>query len=144
MDERFTTEELLRAGPAAAKSLLLACGEGDGPQLLGMARDLAEDLGRQLEALASLPPSEKSSLDALLEAALRCGDLATLAACNAGYLSPHGRRLALEAARKAREVTAGVLAGLEDDREAPGYALRDARSADWKASLALRQLGEEG
>ncbi|ABG05678.1 hypothetical protein Rxyl_2764 [Rubrobacter xylanophilus DSM 9941] len=141
MEQDATRKALLSSGASAAEGLLRACSSGDGPQRLQMVRDLAQDLKRQLEALSSLPRAEASS-DALAEAALRCGDVATLAACNAGALPPEGRDLALEAARRAREVTAGVLAGLEREGEAPENALRDARSADWRASLALRQLGE--
>ncbi|QYJ15803.1 hypothetical protein Rxycam_01631 [Rubrobacter xylanophilus DSM 9941] len=134
------TGELLSAAPPAAEKLLCACRHGDDSQRLEMVRELARDLRCQLETLSVLARSEASP-DVLVEAALRCGDLATLAACNAASLSPCGRRLALEAARDAREVTAGVLDALGE--KPPENALRDARSADWRASLALRQLGVE-
>ena len=67
------------AGALAAGLLVDACGPHAEDSLrLEVVRDLALDLGRRLEVLAG----EDFAGDSLVEAALACADLATLAACN--------------------------------------------------------------
>ena len=129
-------------GVLAAGLLVEACGDGD-DLLAGAVRDLAEDLGRGLR-----PLSGAGTADSLVEAALACADLATLAACNVATLP--GRGASAVAATHLAAGAARALAALgeaeigdPDDAHA-GNALRDLRSAGWKADLAVRQLGESG
>src|SRR5215210_3531821 len=125
------------AGVLAAELLVEACGAGDNLQA-ETVRDLAEDLGRGLAA----PPAEGA--DSLVESALACADLATLAACNvAGLDGPPAVAATHLAAGAARALAA--LAEVEIGAPGDGYAenaSRDLRSAVWKADLAVRQLGE--
>jgi len=130
-------------GVLAAGLLVEACGDGDG-LLVGTVRGLAEDLGRALR-----PPSGAGTTEALVEAALACADLATLAACNAAALPGRGGPPAVAATHLAAGAARALAAlgeaeiGAKDDAYA-GNALRDLRSAGWKADLAVRQLGEAG
>lgn len=135
----------IAAGASAARLLSEACESSprDGPSLqLEVVRDLARDLERQLAGLADskedIPP------DLAADAAQRCADLATLAACNAtGLESP---RQAGEAVRLAAEATNSLASSLEhapgipNDGERWELIGRDLRSASWKASLAARQM----
>lgn len=125
------------AGVTAADLLVEACGSGD-DLLTGTVRDLAYDLAQSLAS-----PSGRAG--SAVEAALLCADLATLAACNAAALPNRSGAVAAThlAAGTARALAALAVAGAG----APGdvyaeNALRDARSARWKADLAVRQLGE--
>ena len=128
-------------GALAARLLAEACGDGDDLHA-STVRGLAEDLGRALR-----PLSGAGTADALVEAALACADLATLAACNVAALPDRGRPPAAAAthlaAGAARSLAAlgGAEFGDREDAYA-GNALRDLRSAGWKADLAVRQLGE--
>jgi len=131
------------AGVLAAGLLVEACGEGD-DLLAWTVRGLAEDLGRGLR-----PLSGAGTADALVEAALACADLATLAACNVAALpdraGPSAAAATHLAAGAARALAALGEAEIEDPDEAyAGNALRDLRSAGWKAGLAVRQLEEAG
>ncbi|HJQ30229.1 MAG TPA: hypothetical protein VJ827_12895 [Rubrobacter sp.] len=105
-----------------------------------VVRDLALDLERRLEALAN-PSGE--DIDSLLEAALACADLATLAACNLPVVS--NRSLATASvhlsagAARALISLAESRAGSLDEPHAEN-TLRDARSARWRADLAVRQI----
>ena len=135
----YGRNDVASAGVAAAWLLVEACGEEDGLQA-AIARDLAEDLGRRLSSLSGAP-------DSLVEAALLCADLATLASCNAGILP--GRSAASAATQLAAGATRALVtlaeAGMRGPRDAHAEnALRDLRSAGWKADLAVEQLGEAG
>jgi hypothetical protein len=133
--------DVASAGVLAAGLLAEAYAEGDGLQA-ETVRDLAEGLGSRLRAF-----SEAGSLDPLVEAALACADLATLAACNAGALpdGPTAVAAAHVAAGAARALAALGEAGIGDPEGTHAEnALRDLRSAGWKADLAVRQLGEAG
>lgn len=140
------------AGARAAQMLAEACRESlracdgagsggpGGSTRLGVVRDLALDLGRQLGALEAA----EDDADALVDAALACADLATLAACNLPGLSPDGAREAGAAVRLAADAVRGLSGRVEaaaSGLEAPHseYVLRDARSASWRAELAARQ-----
>lgn len=131
------------AGVRAAELLVEACRAGEGlhPETV---RDLAEDLGRGLSS-----PSAVRTTDSLVDAALACADLATLAVCNVAALPDRGRPSAAAAthlaAGAARALAALAEAGIGDPDDAYSEnALRDLRSAAWKADLAVRQLGEAG
>jgi hypothetical protein len=128
------------AGVLAAELLAEACQARNGLQA-ETVKDLAEDLG---SALSPLPDS--GTADSLVEAALACADLATLAACNvAGLGGPSSVAAAHLAAGAARALAA--LAEAEIGAAGDAYAenaSRDLRSAVWKADLAVRQLGEAG
>lgn len=127
--------------------------DSDGYVKAEVVRDLATDLGGQLGALTDSlesQPGPPVRLDCLVEAALACADLATLAVCNLEDLSPEGTREASRAARDAasavRDLSAEIEAGAAR-RPAGDHAenaLRDARGALWRAEIAARQAGERG
>jgi hypothetical protein len=128
------------AGVLAAGLLAEACRAGNGlpAETVG---DLAEDLGNGLSSLLNI-----GAADSLVEAALACADLATLAACNVAGLggpsSVAAAHLAAGAARALAALAEGEI-GAAGDAYADN-ASRDLRSAVWKADLAVRQLGESG
>ena len=128
------------AGVLAAELLVEACDTGDGLHL-ETVRGLAKDLGRRLRLQVGA-----GEIDPLVEAALACADLATLATCNVAALPDQGRPAAAAAthlaAGAARALAALGEAGIGGGDDAyAGNALRDLRSAGWKADLAVRQLG---
>lgn len=133
------------AGALAAGLLVESCRiTPDNSLSLEVVRDLALDLERRLDALshsdeASQPP------DSLVEAALACADLATLAACNLPGLPEDGEPFAAAAVHLAAGA-ARALAVLVEARALEGThaenALRDARGALWRADLAVRQTEE--
>lgn len=130
------------AGVLAAELLVEACGAGESLHL-ETVRGLAEDLGRGLSS-----PSAGTT-DSLVDAALACADLATLAVCNVAVLPDRVRPSAAAAthlaAGAARALTALAEAEIGEPEDAYSEnALRDLRSAGWKANLAVRQLGEAG
>jgi hypothetical protein len=122
-----------------------ACRTGCANSLqLEVVRDLALDIRRQLGTLAGLA-REDAAPDILAEAALRCADLANLAACNVAELAPGEAARAIEAARLAagavRDLRSVVKAGSgEPTGEHVGNLLRDVRSAAWRAEFAARLL----
>ena len=133
------------AGVVAADLLVEACRPGPEDDLrLETVRGLATDLGRRL---ASLAETVDGTSDATIEAALACADLATLAVCNVPGLPEKGRARGAAATHLAAGATHALLAlvavGNPGDVHAENVS-RDARSAGWKADLAVRQLGEMG
>lgn len=139
---------LARTGALAASLLSDACrgGRGD-PLKLEVVRDLALDLRHRLDVLSRSVEEEAEPLDALVEAALACADLATLAACNLPDLPEGGISPAVAAVHLAAGATRALLILAEtraEDRDAehPENALRDARSAGWRADLTVRQVGD--
>ena len=118
-----------------------AQGAPKAPQI-EVVRELALDLGRQLDALSVLA-REDATPDVLTEAAISCADLANLAACNVPDLPLDAALRVTEAARLAA-YAAGALApivesgsGNLDVRHAENL-LRDVRSAGWRATFAAR------
>lgn len=135
--------DVASAGVLAAELLAEACETADGLHL-ETVRGLAEDLGRGLRR-----PAGGGGTDFLVEAALACADLATLAACNVAALPERGRAPAAAAthlaAGAARALAAlGEAEVVEPEGAYAGNASRDLRSAGWKADLAVRQLVEAG
>jgi hypothetical protein len=133
------------AGARAANLLEEACrsapGSANAPRF-EVVRELALDIGRQLDALAGLA-REDVTPDVLAEAAICCADLANLAACNALDLPPDAAPHAAEAARLAAGAVDAlgpmVEAGSGDpDTEHAGNLLRDMQSAAWRAGFAAR------
>lgn len=129
------------AGALAAGLLVDAClPRPDNSLRLEVVGDLARDLERRLEALA-----DSEDTDSLIEATLACADLATLAACNIQDLPEEGRPLATAAVHLAAGTTRALIslaesrAGALDETHAEN-TLRDARSAGWRADLAVRQI----
>jgi hypothetical protein len=143
-----TPAESVSAGARAAALLEEACRAGCANSLqLEVVRDLALDIRRQLGALAGLA-REDAAPDILAEAALRCADLATLAACNVAELPPGETARAIEAARLAagtvRDLGSVVEAcGGQQDGEHASNLLRDVQSAAWRAEFAARLVGGE-
>jgi hypothetical protein len=133
------------AGARAAELLEEACWSALEPAnslQLEVVRDLAADIRRQLDALAGLA-REDAAPDILAEAALRCADLANLAACNASKLPPERAPRALAAALLAagavRDLRSLVEASSGDpEAEHMENVLRDVRSAAWRAEFAGR------
>jgi hypothetical protein len=132
------------AGALAAGLLVDACGpHAENSLRLAVVRDLALDLKRWLEVLAK----EDFAADSLVEAALACADLATLAACNVPALPDGDRPLAAAAVYLAAGATRALIslveweAGTLDGSYAEN-TLRDARSAGWRADLAVRQISD--
>jgi hypothetical protein len=130
------------AGVLAAGLLADACRpHTEGSLRLEVVRGLALDLGRRLEDLAA----ENGAADSLVEAALVCADLATLAACNRSAISDGYKALATAALHLATGTTLALIplveaeaAALEEPRAK--NMLRDARSARWRADLARNQI----
>ena len=111
---------------------------------LGVVRDLASDIERQLDASARSIGEDASAVDLLVEAALLCADLANLAACNAQQLRPGaGTTVVHLASGAARALRILVEAGSESlGEEHAENSLRDVRGAGWRVDLAVRQLDE--
>ena len=130
------------AGARSAGLLGEACrramASGGPPLRLEVVRDLATETERELDALAR---SAAPAPDLLAEAALRCADLATLAACNADAGLPEAGAVVHLAAGAARALR--LLVEAESDRLEKGHAenvLRDARGVGWRVDLAVRQI----
>src|SRR5215213_6403894 len=130
------------AGALAAGLLVDACGPHTANSLrLEVVKDLALDLGRRLEVLAR----KDFTADSLVESALACADLANLAACNLPALPNGGRPLAAASAHLAAGATRALISLVESqagtlDEAYAENTLRDARSATWRAVLAVRQI----
>jgi hypothetical protein len=134
------------AGALAACLLVEGCRmNSDGSPNLAVVSDLALDLEHRLDALSQ--PEENQLSDSLVEAALACADLATLAACNLSGLPEKGERLAVAAAHLSAGATRALVvlvearAGILGETHAEN-TLRDARGALWRADLAVRQIEE--
>lgn len=134
----------LAAAEGARAAGLLAATVGDAPSpRLEMVRALALDIRRELEATARTAAAEITP-DLLVEAALRCADLATLAACNAGPELTGAGAVARRAARAARELRSAAESGSPAlEREHAENLLRDARGIGWRVDLACRQVEPE-
>lgn len=128
------------AGALAAELLAEACGTGNGLQAETVG-GLAEDLARRLSSLSAV-----GTTDSLVEAALACADLATLAACNVADRGGPPATAATHLAAGAARALAALAEAEIGDREGAyaENASRDLRSAVWKANLAVRQLAEAG
>lgn len=139
------TSDPISDGARAAALLEGACRsaqrESKAPRI-EVVRDLALELGRQLDALCGLA-REDAAPDVLAEAVICCADLANLAACNAPVLSPDAARRGTEAALLAAAAV-GVLAPTAESASKnldAGHAenlLGDVRSAGWRAAFAAR------
>jgi hypothetical protein len=132
------------AGARAAGLLEEACrSEAAGSLRLAVVRDLALDIKRELDALARSAGEDASAPDLLTEAALRCADLANLAACNVPELPPDAAPRAATAARLAAGAVRDLRSLMETDsrdlnEEHAENLSRDVRSAAWRAEFALR------
>lgn len=101
---------------------------------------LARDLEAEIEALSQ--PEAGGTALSLVESALRCADLANLAACAV----PELPEPAASEAAAAAHLAAGAAQALRVAAEAPAgerdALQRDARGAGWRAGLAARQVNE--
>ncbi|AHY47692.1 Hypothetical Protein RradSPS_2409 [Rubrobacter radiotolerans] len=140
---RHTHPSLVSASEAAARiPSLLSPAAGARSDALpdGLASRTALALAVRLEELVAEPDLPQRP-ELLAEAAGLLGDLATLAACNAGESrkSLHAEVLVLCEASGELEALAA-----SDGRAAEGsFAARDLRVGAWKAALAARQLSGE-
>ena len=137
------------AGALAAALLVEFCQTVPDHPSLGIVRDLAFDLERRLEALDRPSAADPDPTDDAVEAALACGDLATLAACNRSALPKEGEPLAVAAVHLAAGAARALVVLVEAQaRELDGAyaqnALRDARGARWRADFAVRQVEASG
>lgn len=149
---RDQSETLVRssviAGVRAAGILEEVCQQGldvSGSLQREVVRGLAQDIGRQLDTLSKRIASDRSA-GPLVDAALACADLATLAACNITAAPPEETRRVADAVRLAAHA-ADALAGAareENPNDRSEYLMRDARGAKWRADLASRQADEIG
>ena len=132
----------LSAGVRAANLLAQACQATDALRF-EVVRELALQIGRQLNALVSLV-GEEAVPDVLAEAAICCADLANLAACNAPDLPSDATPRAVEAARLAARAVEALGPMVESRSGDPGSGdlIRDVRSAAWRAGFAARLLDE--
>src|SRR5215210_6222485 len=125
-------------GALAAGLLVDACRpHAENSLRLAVVRDLALDLGRRLDALAG----EDFAADSLVEGALACADLATLAYCNLTAIPDGERPLAAAAVHLAAGAARALIPLVESEAGTLEEAcaentLRDARSAGWRADLA--------
>src|SRR5215204_1876822 len=130
------------AGALAVGLLVDACGpQAENSLRLAVVKDLALDLGRRLEVLAG----EDFAADSLVEAALACADLAILAACNLPSLPDGDRPLATAVVHLAAGAARALIPLVESEAMTLEEAhaentLRDARSAGWRADLAVKQV----
>lgn len=134
-----------RAGGRAAGLLAESCrsaAAGRASLRLEVVRGLALGIERELDAVARAAAGNAIP-DLLAEAALRCADLATLAACNAGPALPEAGTVVQRAAEAARALHSLAEAGSSRlEKEHAENLLRDARGVDWRVDLATRQVEE--
>lgn len=145
-DESHTPGALIAATGARSAGLLgEACRRAlarEGPdRRLEVVRDLALEIERELDAVARTTGMNVAAPDLLSEAALRCADLATLAACNAGAKIPEAGAVVHLAAGAARALRILVEAGSDRlEKEHAENVLRDVRGVRWRVDLAVRQI----
>lgn len=136
------------AGARAASLLENACTsalESGSSLQLEVVRDLAGDLESFLEETSRSEARDDPPSDLLAETALRCADLANLAACNVSQL-PEGERsgaiasihLAAGAVKACEALTGNGTGGTVTSNDES--VLRDIRSAGWRTDLAVRQV----
>lgn len=128
-----------RTGALAAELLERACEErtARGASLrVEEVRRLSHELRAGLEAIADPDGGIEEGL--LAEAALRCADLANLAASSAGAVHPG---VAGAVAHLCAGAAGALRAAMDLAGETGKYALGDARSALWRVELAVRQVG---
>lgn len=138
------------AGTLAAELLKDACDSAldeRGSRQIEVVRDAALDLERQLEVLADSGGDGAVVVGMMAEGALRCADLSNLAACAVPELSGRASSVAVAATHVAAGATRGLCSLVEAaagelDGQLAEYALRDARSAAWRADLVVRQVEE--
>lgn len=148
MDPYPDTHAAVSTGARAAGLLEAAFDrdhKGADDRRMELVRELARDIKDQLEALARLTTPEPPP-NLMAEAALRCADLANLAACNLdGLPTPDAARagagvhLAAGAVQALRLLSEGNTGDFSETHPA---TLRDTRGAGWRVDLAVRQVEE--
>ncbi|CAN5901331.1 hypothetical protein BH23ACT11_BH23ACT11_20920 [soil metagenome] len=136
---------LVEAGILAAKLLEHACVsalESLHSLQLETVRELAGDLNSSLREMSRTNSEVDSPAELLTETALRCADLANLAACNIRQLPVTVQPDAVASVYLAAG-TVKACGAMVEMRENPttglnDYILRDIRSATWRADLAVR------
>ncbi len=120
----------------------------DGESLrMEVVGNLARDLHQQLEVLARYAGEGSEPPDSLVEAALACADLATLAACVLRELAPGAARKGASAVREAAGAVGDLSSLVETEAKAlegdhADHIMRDIRAAGWRSGLAARQADE--
>ena len=140
------SEPSAAAAVGAANLLEEAWANASDPLRSEVVRELARSLGEEIEALTG-PAHRVAPADARVEAALRAADVANLAASSLADLSGEGAAKAVAAAHlaagAARALCALAEADVSDlDGDHARYALKDVRSAAWRARFAVRQTDE--
>lgn len=102
------------------------------------------DIKNQLEALARSGEDRPLPPALLAEGAARCADLSNLAACSVPTLPPEQSSPAVATVHLAAETARAFVALVREHASADenGYAVRDARGAEWRVGLAVRQVGK--
>lgn len=150
-DPADSTPLFLATSAAVAASLLSdACRldlKAQDSLQLEVVRELTEDLKDYFDTVSQTSAEDGGITDLLAEAAIRCADLANLAACNISELSEkvapraaasvHLSTGAARALSLLAESGAGELGGAHSDN-----VLRDARGARWRTDLAAHQVDE--
>ena len=135
---------LCSAGALAATILQKACKAGPEHEkrpMLETVREAALDLENQLEALARSGGDGPLPSALLAEGAQRCADLANLAACALPSMPTAQTAPTIAAAHLAAGAVRAFVALVGGSEGADnGYAVRDARGAEWRAGLAVRQV----
>lgn len=133
----------------AAEMLEKACAQGSSDHLrLKVVRGLARDLKGELEVLAILADWETDTRQTeWIEGALRAANVANLAACAIpellGVHASEAAAAAYLASGAAQALGILVESRPEDARkDHASYALRDVRSAVWRARLAIQQVDQ--
>ena len=119
-------------------------GSDDLPLRAGVTHELARGLRADLEALAGASDGPPAA-DTTVEGALRAADVANLAAASLAELPEANVRKAAAAAHLAAgaaRALSALVAGTQAGGGRAEYALKDARSAAWRAGLAARQADE--
>lgn len=107
-----------------------------------VTRDLTLDLARELDAITGRGREDAIPPELLSEGARGCADLANLAACALPELPPESFPSASGAVHLAAGAVRTLRIVIENGAASNSYALRDARSAVWRADLAARQVAE--
>lgn len=144
----------MQTGVLAAAMLEQACRDHNAAhdERLGLylesAGDLAQSIGRELEALdgdgVNVSRDNLLTEAVLVSAALRAADLANLAVCALPELPRNGSAyLRIAAAVRLAAAATRSMALERRSLAAPGdYEVRDLRGAEWRASLAASQVEE--
>ncbi len=108
-----------------------------------VARDITLDIVRELDAITERGREDAIPPELLAEGARGCADLANLAACALPELPSESFPSASAAVHLATGAVQALRIVIENGAGRNSYALRDARSAAWRADIAARQMSSQ-